>query len=883
MTKKLKRGDENINVSKRTQLKPLAVAVIAACTASGFPTPVFAQLEEVMVTAQRRSESIQDIPYNISAFSSDQLESSRAFDIGDVSRLVPGLAYKDQGGSFRSSRNTFTLRGLNANDARLIFGTDVSSGAVSMYFGETPLFFPLTMKDIERVEVLRGPQGTLYGSGSLGGTIRFIPKEASLDGFAIEVNGHVDSMSESDDLSYGTDFMVNIPLIENSLALRVVASWEDKAGFIDAVGLVRTDASGQPIASVPGDPTSGYILAPEEDTNESEAKMARISLNWAPTDEFGAKFTYLNQTTEVDDFSGANPSNEGGLFDASLGRYPGAKFENPNGCQGGVAFQAYFPIKNTPCAGPGGATLYANSGTTLPDVGDYEHSSFKKSPGESKVDLYSLELKFELPFATLTSATSYSEVSFDNSPDFTGFDLPNRSPTGTSVGTFSGFYPRMLGLTTSSDETDRLNQEFRLSSVGDNNIDWVVGAYYEDRESRGSALTIQPGLSEYDLTVNVDNGLNFFGPFPLGQNHFTLPDTTFVEDRTFEFEDIAVFGEVTWHVNEQWQITGGARAFWQEFTHEFEQLVPFCGTFCSTPTDPNFTLGGTTLEPITRDFEDQIFKINTSYDINDETMAYFTWAEGFRHGGTNALATSGRNASLDTFLEFEPDDVTNWEVGIKGNLGDSTAYSLAFFLVEWNNYQFEFFNTAGFKTVLNGDEAQTQGIELELNGVIGEGLSYNIGYSYIDAEATKDFIAQDYSSGEGSPIVDIVAIESGDPLPNVPDHTLTAAIDYDYELSNSWTLGFHIDGRYASDTQSGFNENINFGRDFFKIDSYTVFNAALNLDSNERWRASLFVRNIGNEQNLSAGNTAPSAGGAHAYFFSMAPRTVGLSFSYRYE
>ena len=473
MSKVISKGRESR--MNRSQIKPLTAAIVVACTANVFSIPagVSAVMEEIKVTAQRREQSIQDIPYNISAFGDEYLEATRAFSLGDVSRLVPGMSFKDQGGSFRSSRNTFILRGLNANDGRLIFGTDVSSGAVSMYFGETPLFFPLTMKDIQRVEVLRGPQGTLYGSGSLGGTMRIIPKDANFDGFAFEANANIDTMDESDELSYGTDFVVNVPLIDETLAMRLVGSWEEKGGFVDAVGLVATDSNGMPIGSVPGDPTSGFVLAPEDDTNDSTARMFRVSLNWAATDSFDAKVTYLNQQTEVDDFSGVNPGNEGGIFDPSLELYPGSKFPNRNGCIGGVAYTGTIFTNNTPCTGPGGNTLYPNSSITLPDVGEYEHSSFAKSPGESKVDLVSLELSLDVGFASISSSTSYSEVSFDNAPDFTGFDLPTRSPTGVSVATFNGFYPRVLGLTTSSDETERFNQEIRFSSTGDNAVDWV--------------------------------------------------------------------------------------------------------------------------------------------------------------------------------------------------------------------------------------------------------------------------------------------------------------------------------------------------------------------------------------------------------------------------
>ena len=270
MKKKLKRETRNINSSQNAPIKSFAAAVMVACTVSVFSSPALAQapLEEITVTAQRREQSIQDIPYNISAYSDEYMKTARAFDIGDVARLVPGLNFKDQGGSLRSSRNTFILRGINANDSRLIFGTDVSSGAVSMYFGETPLFFPLVMKDIERVEVLRGPQGTLYGSGSLGGTIRFIPKAADFEGFSLDVNTHLDSMWESDEVGYGGDIAVNVPLVEDTLALRIVGSWDDLGGFVDGIGLVQRDSSGEPVPSVAGDLASGYVLAPEEDTND---------------------------------------------------------------------------------------------------------------------------------------------------------------------------------------------------------------------------------------------------------------------------------------------------------------------------------------------------------------------------------------------------------------------------------------------------------------------------------------------------------------------------------------------------------------------------------------------------------------------------------------
>ena len=129
----------------------------------------------------------------------------------------------------------------------------------------------------------------------------------------------------------------------------------------------------------------------------------------------------------------------------------------------------------------------------------------------------------------------------------------------------------------------------------------------------------------------------------------------------------------------------------------------------------------------------------------------------------------------------------------------------------------------------------------------------------------------------------LITVSDGDPLPSVPEHSLTLALDYRQQLaSNDWAILYHLDGKYASDAQSQFNDTINFGRDFFEIDSYSVVNASVTLDA-QKWSASLFVRNLTNEQNLSAGNTAAAAGGVHQYYFSLRPRTIGLSLNYVFD
>ena len=148
-------------------------------------------LQEVTVTAQRRSQSVQDVPYNISAIDGAQIAQSGAVSLNDLTRVVPGLTTVDEGGSARGGTNNLTLRGLRTDSpGGGEGGAELPGGSispVSTYFGETPVFFPMPLYDVERVEVLRGPQGTLYGSGSEAGTIRFVPNRPNFQTASAEI------------------------------------------------------------------------------------------------------------------------------------------------------------------------------------------------------------------------------------------------------------------------------------------------------------------------------------------------------------------------------------------------------------------------------------------------------------------------------------------------------------------------------------------------------------------------------------------------------------------------------------------------------------------------------------------------------------------------
>ena len=218
------------------RMKPVAAAVATAVgtvpavgTAQDAGAEQRSMLEEIVVTATRRTESVQDIPINISAFAGTELEQQRIDNLREFARYVPGLTVVDQG---PRSGSPVIVRGLNIDHLQVFDGENSGGETVATYFGEVPIYIDLDLVDMNRVEVLRGPQGTLYGASTLAGAVRFIPNKPDTEAFDLEVHGRTYSIDEADDLSYVADIMVNAPFADN-WAFRGVARYMDQSGWID--------------------------------------------------------------------------------------------------------------------------------------------------------------------------------------------------------------------------------------------------------------------------------------------------------------------------------------------------------------------------------------------------------------------------------------------------------------------------------------------------------------------------------------------------------------------------------------------------------------------------------------------------------------------------
>ncbi len=276
-------------------------------------------IEEVVVTASRREESVRDIPINITAVSDTMIEELRLDGIAEIARYVPGLTVIDRGP--RDEKPDILVRGLNTTG----LGPGYESDTVAIYFSEIPLEVDFKPIDMERVEVLIGPQGTLYGQGTLGGAIRYIPKKADFQSFSADLRTETYKNSESDEFSYDVGLTLNVPLVEDVLAVRANIDQLDDEGFIDYPFVVRQSgvSNPQPDFSNPADVRAN--LRGVDDANGEEATSMRVNLRWQPAENWDINLWYNKQENDTE---GRTLSHE---LAFGTGPYEsGLRYEEPN-------------------------------------------------------------------------------------------------------------------------------------------------------------------------------------------------------------------------------------------------------------------------------------------------------------------------------------------------------------------------------------------------------------------------------------------------------------------------------------------------------------------------------------------------------------------------
>ena len=432
-------------------------------SASGSPRSTKAPssaLEEIVVTAEKRESTVQKIPISITAITGIELEERGVNSAQGLATEVPGLSIE----SFGPGQGQYTLRGLSA--------TGGEAQTIGFYLDEIAVTPPALatngkvsidpdLYDLERAEVLRGPQGTLYGAGAMGGTIKLVTKVADLSAFQASTQTTV-SGTNGGGVNYGENGMVNLPLIAGTLALRIVGTYSHTDGWVHRIVVPNFPLESNPVPGFYGSVRGNVLASPAsqiyKDVNDEDLQGARASLRFKPTDR-------LSVTA--------------GIFYQRI-------------TQGGM---------NTFDSDPGTLAHYQPFDISEPYTDQFQ------------VDSLTATLAFD-PF-TITSATGYwtrrsSQIEDVSEQAQNVFQLPSYSTAGgLGLGPVSAF---------EVDTTRQFSQEMRLTSNGEGRLQWIVGGYYAKFTSSAHGGSVVPGLLTLGGTgVGTDIMFGVYAPLTLIQ------------------------------------------------------------------------------------------------------------------------------------------------------------------------------------------------------------------------------------------------------------------------------------------------------------------------------------------------------------------------------
>ena len=836
---------------KKILAASIALAVAGGAWAEGEESTV---IPEIVITATKRESTVQDTPMSVTAISAIDIANKGLTDFNSLAQTVPGIAMRTAG----PGQTEFEMRGLNSSGG--------NTSVVGFYFDETALSSPASAQlgkividpnlyDLNRVEILRGPQGTLYGASSMGGTVKLVPNAPQLGQFVATGETVVSETGSGGGTNFTQNGMVNLPL-GDKVAARIVGSSDSQSGWLNryvfADGAVPTDG-------LTGARPAGFYSAPLAETvtqaNASSLDSARASLLWRPVDELSITPALMWQHTHQD---GPNAVDVDGS--PSHPQVP--------------ANRGHFEIYDTP------------------------------EPQDDVFTLGSLKIEWQTEHFLVTSATAdwkrTTVVSQDGTEENAGpsglGSLGTASPYDTSAGGVGPTGPGPTGPGVQErDDTQQLSEELRLTSTDKGPFQWLVGYYYQRLKSEWSMWSINPQI----LAAGIGNIYVDYMPQTITQN--------------------ALFGETSLEFAESWKATVGLRGYkyqynqsnteWGDFTpFGFANLLSGAPTLAgnTAPFDTTASGKATGVNP----------KFDLSWKMNPEVLWYATIARGFRMGGTDqpftgylttvsptscgapsslavilqcglqqklsatASAPGGYfapnvqfpNANAEGVPQFNSDSVWNYEVGEKGEFFDrQLMLNVDAYFERWNDPQIAT-NIGGFGYTVNGADASILGAELEMWLKLPAGFAFSGNVGYADSKFLSDSPITGYLKGTAIP--DTPKFTSSVTLHNVQQLTgalqLTSLLSYNY-----------VGGR----TNAPYGETItlnNMNELLVHLPSYGLANLRVGIKSDD-WTVSLFANNLFNKETLL--DTQPQINlqsAAFTRYIVNQPRTIGLDLSYKF-
>jgi iron complex outermembrane recepter protein len=705
--------------------------------------------DEIIVTATKVNMPARTIAGSVTVLPGSQLDTSGAQSFADYLTRVPGVIFN----AGAPGLSTATIRGVSTTTA-----LDQGQGTTGYFINDVPLTDPsfaiaipdIDTFDVNNVSVLKGPQGTLFGSASLGGAINYVAAPPNLSKFEGRVQGTVAGASVGAG-SQSEKIMLNVPLVEDRLAVRGVFTYRDDGGYIDNIG-------------------TGV-----KNSNETLVRGGRLEVLWAPTDGTQINYLFLRQFEDTKDDGYQEPA----------------------------------------IAGP------------------LEKRTLIAEPLDFKTTINNLRLDQDVGFATLTATAAYHQKA-----QFFDSDL---------TAAFGGLFNNQLSPISSPQyaSSNGTTFEMRLASKPGGRFDYVVGIMHDLTRESFLDLFGAPGAEQYATTM--------YDPiFGAGFGQRAAPGNIFYTSiLDFKGEEEALFGEGSFHFNDQWKITLGGRLF----DTKVDGATSTSGLLEYLLTNPNVLSFDFTSPEKATGFTP---KASITWNPTGNIMAYALVSKGFRFGGPNINPPDPKNPFPPTYA---PDTLWNYEIGTRTDWLDRTLeLDATVFYIDWSNIQVRLSTASDLAYATNFGKATNYGVESTVLWRPADGWTLQGNVTYLDATLDQAVVSGTTNEPAGAT------------LPGASKWNLNATVRYDWS-SIPLQPAVQLSDRFISTAPAGFGfvEPVTQG-------NYNLLDGRVS-GRHDNLEATVFVNNIADKRGVT---TASDVAGNPFEQYVVRPRTYGLTLDYRF-
>jgi outer membrane receptor protein involved in Fe transport len=864
--------------------------------------PEPADVGDIIVTAQRRNESVQKVPLTIQAFSGQTLSQLNVKSFDDLIKYTPNVTFGNNG---PGQGNVF-MRGLSAGFAGGQSSATIGNFPnVALYLDDQSMQFPsrnldIYAADMERVEILEGPQGTLFGGGAEAGAVRYITNKPNLKKFEVHAEGMIGGTSGGA-MNNNETLTLNVPVIQDKFAIRATVYNERRGGYIDNVysNFTRSNAD-----------TGNYYL-------NIKPNAAGICPNGLPTQPTGGGFCTIAN-------AGENKINNGTTAGKNFNptTYTGGRIEAQYDINDDWNILVTESLQRLDAEG---LSQEYPTGSDFQPLQPLQITSFAPSFDKDRFNSTSWTVHGQVGPLSLVYTGSYLDRHINNQVDYTNYSRTAYGIYYTCTGGATGFGTAPAKCFSPQTywhdkvKNTHLSNEFRVSTPTDKRIRLLAGAFQETfkiQDVMNFEYKTQPDCDPANLAIALSGGQVCTGniaPAPGADvNDPSVRDSNagFGEDVKRGYNQYAFFGSVDVDIIPNvLTITGGTRYFHYK---EYEVGSQYASrTNCTNVPNGEcglnggtFLIGGPGGDHVT--YHGFKSRASLNWHVNPTTLAYFTFSQGFRPGGFNrsqrAVAVgpdTAANGGVAQFLTpngYAPDSLNNYEIGVKTSLFQRRLQvNLSAYDMDWNNVQFAFYAPAqlGNTTFLtNGPNYNIKGVELQLIARPVEGLTVQGTATYNHNKQTSSpCLPSNIATSPtfGQCITSIKGVAFPNPFGVIgataafsPKFQASGRIRYDRTIGDYKTFA-QVGANY---TGKQFNKPANYtsGEDVliptttflrYEQPAYTTVDVSVGV-ARDQWHAELFSNNLNNSHASTFTSTAQFIKSE----VPLRPRTYGLRIGY---